>query len=421
MKKILLLLLIVLLTITTACGAEQTKPKPKPERTNEAGIINQDQSTEVINSRTNFSFSLYPQLVKESAGENTFVSPVSIMLALMMAYNGAVGDTQAAMATALESSGLSLDEINRANQAWIQSMEKADEGVQLQVANSLWGREGISFEETFINSVQDFYQAEVQSLDFNKPEASETINRWVSDQTNDKINQIVDKSINPDTILFLINAIYFNGKWEKPFEENLTEDHTFYSENSMTKQHPFMTQGGKFQYYEDDKFQAVALPYGAGETSMYVFLPDESSSLEEFHEQLTAENWNQWLTGFQEQKGQVSLPKFKLKYDVELKNVLSAMGMGIAFEEGAADYTGMVVDKASKPFISSVKHKTYIDVHEEGTEAAAVTSIEVGVTSVNVNEPEPFEMKMDRPFFIVINDNLTGSMLFMGSIYEPEL
>ncbi len=419
MKQVLSLLLIMMFTITTACGASLTKPKLESDK----GVTNMSskQPTDLMNSRTTFAFSIYPHLLKEQQNENTFISPVSIMLALMMAYNGSDGETREAMQTALKLDGVSLKEANQANQTLMQDMEKSDEHVQLQIANSLWGREGIAFEEAFMNRVQDYYDAEVQSLDFDQLEASKTINQWVSDQTNDKIKKIVGDPISKDTILFLINAIYFNGKWEKPFDPKLTEDDTFHMLDSDTKQHPYMNQNGKFQYYQADTFQAAALPYGDGATSMYIFLPEEASSLQEFHKQLTADNWASWLSSFQEQKGVVALPKFKLEYELELKNALSAIGMGVAFEDGKADFTNIVIDKASSPFISSVKHKTYVDVHEEGTEAAAVTAIEVSVTSLNTNAPEPFEMKVDRPFFIVIRDNQTEAILFMGSIFEPKL
>jgi serine protease inhibitor len=425
MKPLIAFLLVIILTVTTACGAELTKPKPNPnpeqKKDGDGAMISKEQSTDVVNSRMNFAFSLYPQVIQEQVNKNIFISPVSIMLALMMAYNGADGETQAAMETTLESTGISLEALNRANQSWIQSLEKSDENVHLQIANSLWGREGISFEDAFVDNVKDYYNAEVQSLDFDQPEASDTINQWVSDQTNDKIKQIVGKPINSDTILFLINAIYFNGKWERPFDQKLTGDDTFHLTDSVTKQHSFMNRSGNFKYLQEDTFQAIQLPYGDGATSMYAFLPDESSSLQSFQEQLTSDNWSTWLSSFQDRKGAVALPKFKLEYELELKNALTAMGMGIAFEEGSTDFTKMVVDKASEPFISSVKHKTYIDVHEEGTEAAAVTSIEVSTTSLNTSEPEPFEMKMNRPFFIVITDNQTGTILFMGSIYDPQL
>ncbi len=422
MKQIIATLLIMMLIVTTACGANQTKPKP--DNNKDESIMSTKQPTGlIINARTNFAFSLYPQVLQEQKDENIFVSPVSIMLALMMAYNGSDGETQAAMETALQLGEASLEELNQANQALIQAMERSDESVKLQIANSMWGREGITFDESFMDRIQDYYHAEIQSLDFDQPEATETINQWVSDQTNDKIKNIVGDKISSDATLFLINAIYFNGKWEMPFDPKLTEDDVFTKVDSTTKQHPYMNQNGKFKYYQEDTFQAVALPYGDGNTSMYVFLPDEASSLQDFHEQLTADNWTTWLSGFQERKGGVALPKFKLEGELELKKSLSAMGMGVAFEDGKADFSKIIADHASGPglFISSIKHKTYVDVHEEGTEAAAVTSIEVSVTSLNTNEPEPFMMKVDRPFFIVIRDNQTNAILFMGSIYEPQL
>ncbi|XGV95981.1 MAG: serpin family protein [Leptolyngbya sp. BL-A-14] len=368
----------------------------------------------LVTANTTFGFKLFSQLLKQDNGKNVFVSPSSVAIALAMTYNGASGATQQQMAKALELQGMSLSELNRANASLKAQLENPDAGVQLAIANSLWARQGTPFKPAFIQHNREFYGAQVTDLDFASPNAAATINNWVKENTRGKITQIVD-GLKPDDVMFLINAIYFKGTWTRAFDKSETVSKPFYLTNGRSKPHPLMTQTGSYKYYENDQFQAVSLPYGKKQVSMYLFLPKKSSSLSDFTKTLTPENWQQWMQQFRTQPGSVQVPRFKLEYEVELKKALSALGMPIAFDASKATFDELSTVSTK---IDQVKHKTFVDVNEEGTEAAAATSVGIVATSMPMNEP--FQLVVDRPFFCTIRDNKTGTVLFMGTIVDPQ-
>jgi serine protease inhibitor len=364
-----------------------------------------------------FGFKLYAELTGQSAEKNLFVSPASIALCLTMAYNGAAGETRQAMARALETQALSLDELNRAYADLKAALEDPDAKVKLQIANSLWARQGLPFKADFIQRNKDYFNAQVTALNFDDPSAPATINRWVSENTNGKIDKIVDQ-IDSSSILFLINAIYFKGAWAKEFDKAKTREDNFTLVRG-TKRVPMMSQSGNYQYLETKAFQAVSLPYGGGRVSFYVFLPAPSSSLGAFEKSLNEANWQQWMTQFHATDGDISLPRFRVTYEATLNDALKALGMSVAFDGARADFSGMVQTGGQNVFISSVKHKAFAEVNEEGTEAAAVTSTEMRATSMRI-PAQRFRMVIDRPFFCAIRDNTSGAVLFMGSIYDPQ-
>ncbi len=375
----------------------------------------EDLDQRLVDANNGLGFNIYLQLAAQEPDRNIFISPSSIITALAMAYNGAEGETQAAMEEALLLKGMTMDEVNAAFADLLTILQNPDPNVELAVANSLWARKGVSFNEDFLSRSRDYYGAELTELDFDDPGSADTINRWVKDKTRNKIDGIVEPPIDPDTILFLINAIYFKGEWTEPFDRDNTRETTFYLPGGETKDLPVMFSYDDFRYMENELFQAVRLPYGKNErVSMYLFLPSVSTDLKRFKAELSSENWNSWIGSFRSMEGEVGLPRFSFEYEVSLNDALKALGMGIAFEEGAADFSGM---RPTPPdlFISEVKHKTFVEVNEEGTEAAAVTSIEVGTTAM----PETFYMVLDRPFFFAIADDITGTILFMGSVLEP--
>ncbi|MEX0267910.1 serpin family protein [Leptolyngbyaceae cyanobacterium UHCC 1019] len=373
-------------------------------------------SPKFSNANTRFGFKLFSAVAKQDTGKNVFISPSSVAIALAMAYNGANGETQNAMARAMELQGMSLQELNQANATLKTLLENPDPAVQLAIANSLWTRQGISFKPEFLQRNRQFYQAKVSELDFGNPRSVATINTWVSQNTRGKIDSIID-SIDPNDVMFLINAIYFKGNWSRKFDPQNTALQPFHLLNNQPKNHPMMAQNGEYRYYETSQFQAVRLPYGTKQrVSFYVFLPQSSSSLTEFQKNLTAENWEQWMAKFRQRQGSIQIPRFKLEYDVQLKNVLSQLGMAEAFSS-RANFSGL----SSVPTkIDQVKHKTFVEVNEEGTEAAAVTSIGIRATSARPME-EPFRMVVDRPFFCAIQDDQTGTILFMGALSNPNI
>jgi serpin B len=275
----------------------------------------------------------------------------------------------------------------------------------------------VSFRPDFLERNRQFYGAQVTELDFNDPASAAVINDWVSQKTSGKIDRIIDQ-IDRDAILFLINAIYFKGKWTSEFKKEETKEDSFTLGDGRQKKHPMMSQSGKYDYLEGKNFQAVSLPYGNRRLSMYIFLPAKATTLAEFQKSLTAENWEKWMEEFDQTPGDIAVPRFRIEYEIELNDALKAMGMGLAFDHDRANFSKMV-QSDEQVAINRVKHKTFVEVNEEGTEAAAATSVEVTVTSVQVPR-ERFRMVVDRPFFCAIRDNETGAVLFMGAINDPQ-
>jgi serine protease inhibitor len=377
-------------------------------------------STSAVDSRltaanNRFGFKLFSQVNQlaqaSQPNQNLLISPASVSLALAMLYNGAAGSTQQAMATTLEVQDLSLADLNRANAALASSLQSADPTIQLQIANSLWGRQDVTFKPDFLQRVQEFYQATITNLDFANPQAPAQINQWVSQNTAGKIPQIINQ-IDPQQILFLINAVYFKGNWTIPFDPANTSDQPFYLPDGSQTPQPMMSQQGSYLYSETDQFQAVSLPYGNRRLSMYIFLPKPQFSLGEFSSTLTAANWDSWISQFARRDGAIQLPKFTFEFEATLNEALQTMGMAELFQN--ADLSNLS-DIPSQ--VNQVKHKTFIEVNEVGTEAAAVTSVGVRATSLDPNPP--FQMIVNRPFFCAIRDNETGTILFMGTVSNP--
>jgi serpin B len=285
--------------------------------------------------------------------------------------------------------------------------------VKFQFANSIWYRQEYAFELAFISLNQTYFNVVVRGLNFDDSSAVRTINAWVDQNTNGKIKQIVDDPIDRELVMFLINAIYFKGIWTYQFDPRQTTDDRFILADSSQKPCKMMNRTADLPYFSNAQFQAVDLPYGDADFSMTIFLPNATTALDAFIAGITQENWNAWIKNFSKRPGNLSLPKFTLEYDLTLNEVLKALGMGVAFSPDEADFTKM--RRSRDLYISKVKHKTFVEVNEEGTEAAAVTSVEIGVTSIGGG----FVMRVDRPFVFVIRENRSQTILFMGKIVEP--
>lgn len=368
----------------------------------------------LVESQTAFGLALFEALQEESPTGNVLISPASVAIALSMVYNGAAGDTQAEMAEVLRIQGIDLADLNQGNQVLQRYLTNADPAVELAIANSLWVNQELPVRPEFIESMTDLYGAEVAGLDFTDPNAKNIINGWVSDMTRDRIPTIVD-NIDPDQLMFLINAIYFKGDWATAFDESLTTDRPFSLADGTEIQHPAMRQQGDFLYLETDQLQAISLPYGDGTLSFEVILPAEGLSLESLYETLTPTQWQDWMNQSRSRPGTLQLPRFQFTYEADLIPALKALGLETAFTD-AADFSGLTTIEAA---INQVRHKTFIDVTEEGTEAAAVTSIGVVATSMPAEPEQPFVMEVDRPFLVAIRDRPTGTLLFLGSVVDP--
>jgi len=375
--------------------------------------INPELTNNIVSSYKSFGFDLFAKLSEKDRGKNIFISPSSVAIALAMTYNGAKNNTKAEIGKILGIDKITEDKLNKGNKNLIEYLEDGGQGVELSIANSLWLRPDITFRPDFMKKNKDFYGAEIS----NKFDA-DSINKWVSEKTKGNINKVIENISKKDDILFLINAIYFKGKWTKPFEKKDTKEEDFYLLNKTVKKHPLMFQYGNHYYYKGDTFQAVALPYGYMKASMVVFLPNGKYDIEKFRKELNVKNWEKWMKGFGRMEGEIALPKFKIEYEANLNNALAELGMEEAFESWEADFTGMCdMPEDKNVFIRNVTHKTFIDVNEEGTEASAATTEFFGEATSEL--PEPFTMKVDHPFFFAIVDNMTGTILFMGIITEP--
>ncbi|RQH28511.1 serpin family protein [Okeania hirsuta] len=404
------IILIVILGVYNLPGSTIILRNQKQHKL--AQTVDTSTLNKLVNANNKFGFQLFSEIQKSKSNENVFISPISIAIALSMTYNGAAGKTQEAMAKTLNFQGMSLEEINQANQDLGILLNSLNPEIKLNIANSIWTRKGISFYPSFIQVNQDFYQSQVREIDFDDPESLKIINNWVKDKTEGKIDQIIQK-LEPEDVMVLLNAIYFQGNWEEQFSEYSTKDMPFYLANGTQKQHPIMFQSSRHLYYENQYFQAVSLPYKKGLVSMYIFLPREQVSLEGFYQVLNQKNWENWMKQFESYEVNLGLPTLKNEYEVTLNNMLKSLGMQIAFQGGRADFSGMSREKL---FISEVKHKTFVEVNETGTEAAATTSVRITLES----EVITVDMLVNRPFFFAIRDNNSGTILFMGEITNPE-
>ena len=365
-----------------------------------------------------FAFNLLKQLSTEPSGASIFVSPYSAATALQMAANGAAGRTKKEMQQVLETTNLASSKLNQLSKAASDLLNANDTNVILTTANALWYRQGAAVKPDFLKANQEFFSATVKALDFgNAPAAEAEINQWASDQTHGRINGIADGMVNQYTDLILANAIYFKGKWLDPFDKQLTKERPFHPATGAAKNLPMMEMSKKFTYRKGSGYQAVRLSYMGNDLAMYVFLPDPGSSPAKLLQIMNGDNWQKiTMPGFSERQGLLVFPKFKLENTLELNHPLEALGMKMAFDARKADFSGMFSDPHS---ISEVRQKAFVEVGEEGTEAAAVTEIAVATNAMEMNPPKPFEMIVDRPFVFVIGDGITKSILFMGVVCDP--
>jgi len=407
MKKLLVIISYIVFVCCLITCSDTTEPDKRipPRDLNESEIA-------LVNSTDNFGLKLFKEVIRqEDSDKNVFISPLSVSFALGMTLNSANGTTREEMQSTLELAGLSDLGINQSYQSLMKLLRGMDKNVIFQIANSIWYRLGWKFEDEFLNTNKNYFDAKISELDFSEPEAVAIINKWVEDNTNGKIKEIVEAPINPMTVMFLINAIYFKGNWTYEFDKKLTKDADFTKTDGLIVTCKMMEQRTEFQYLFNEDFQAVDLLYGDGLYRMTIFLPRYTNEINSLIEKFDQENWNNWMGGFSKEEGVLFLPKFKIEYEISLNDVLKAMGMPTAFTEWA-DFTKMF--KPGGLFISEVKHKTYVDVYEEGTEAAAVTSVEIGYTS-----ERGFVMNVNRPFIFAIRENHSGTILFIGKVVEP--
>jgi len=405
MKRITSLLYLTL--VLFACNKADNVPKV-------SDLTPTEKSTKIIAADNQFGFELFKK-VNASIEEpkNTMISPLSVSLALAMVYNGAEGNTKAQMENILHKANLTPDDINQSYKDLVASLVSHDPKVELSISNAIYYRNTFNVKDNFITTNQNYYQAEVAGLDFTKTdEALNTVNDWVKTNTKGKIDKIIEE-VTADDVMYLLNAIYFNGEWTYRFDPTQTMDLPFTKEDKTVVQVPTMTIESPFNYYSNENFELLEMPYGSGKYSMLIFLPETGKTSDDIISMLNPEKVKDWLLKMSEQKKKVYLPKFEFKFDNSLVDELSALGMTDAFSEAKANLKG--ISEEAQLVISQVMHKTYIKVDERGTEAAAVTGITVGTTSAGPDN----SFRVDHPFVFAIREKDTKAILFIGKVMNP--
>ena len=412
MKNHIPQIIVMLMLVGSLPSCEKADPiqKETPK------ITLNKKAAEIIKADNAMGFELFREVYLLSEEDNLMISPLSVSYALGMTYNGAAGTTLEAFNDVLHLGELTSVEVNESYQDLMDQMLNLDDKVEFSIANSIWYRLGFQVLSEFINTNKEYFDAEVKEVDFSDPQSVEVINQWIEEKTNDKIKDMLDQ-IPADAAMYLINAIYFNAPWKYEFEKGDNYQGDFNLEDGTKYQTEFMRISGNFQYTTNEDFIAVELPYGDSTFSMVVMLPTSGKDISEFVSSLEFDKWDTWFGNSRFTGVQVDLPKFKYEFKKLLNDPLINLGLGVAFSEFDADFTRINPD--GNLFISRVIHQTFIDVQEEGTEAAAATIVEISLTSAG-GGGSPIYFKADQPFLYLIIENSTGAIVFIGKVGKPE-
>jgi len=399
--------------VLAACGSGATEPGDGEPITELPRALTSDEQA-IIDDGNAFGLALLARMVETDTRPNVILSPLSASMALGMTMNGAAGTTFDAMRTTLGFSGLDQTQIDEAYRGLIDLLGDLDPEVQFDIANAIWANRDVPFHDAFFQAVQAAFDAKVASSDFSSPTTLDAINAWVSEKTNGKIDRIVDQ-LEPSLVMLLLNAIYFDGAWTTQFDPADTRTATFTREDGSTVDVAMMNiDNVELPLGGGPGYQAVELPYGGGAFSMLVLVPyafTGTGDIRDFLRGLDASGWDQIVAGLHPTKVDlVSIPKFTLDHDAYLNDALKAMGMGIAFGDGA-DFSAMSPIGESL-CIDFVRQKTHVEVDERGTRAAAVTGVGIGPTSF-------LGLVADHPFAFAIRERLSGTILFAGMVGDP--
>jgi serine protease inhibitor len=405
--KLILASVIAAIVFITGCSKNGDLPT-EPVKIN----LSQAQTT-LVSSGNTFAFDIFRAVLnKAGTSDNLMISPLSISYALCMTLNGANGATYDSMLKALRLNGISSEDINNSYKKLTDALTGVDSRVKMAIANSVWVKDDFPVKKPFTDILTGYYNAEARQFDINDPTVPSTINSWISDKTNGLINNMIDR-LDDNTVMLLINAIYFKGKWKSEFDKDKTVTSTFYKPVG-TSEVPMMKQKSDFGFYDGDGFILGEFPYGQGNFVMDIILPDATDGINAILPALTRSAFDSWTANLTTHEVNLSIPRFKYEYKEKLKEVLSGMGMGIAFTDNA-DLT-KIADASL--LINDVTHQTFIETNEEGTEAAAATVVSIGVTSVG---PGSYNFTADHPFIYIIRETTTNSILFMGVVADPSV
>lgn len=365
---------------------------------------------------SDFAFNLLDQSIGGKENKNIILSPFSISTALSMVLNGANGETEKAIAKTLGFSNKNMASVNTDNKSHLDSLKNVDNNTQLTIANALFINKQIKLKADFLETNKQFYGAEISSCNFSDQKTVTKINDWVSKQTKGKIPTIIDQ-LNGGDLMCLLNAIYFKGLWKSPFLKGDTNEENFNLVNGSNIKVKMMHKSAKFQYIENNKFQSVYLPYSDGRLGLYVFLPMNGNNITSISNDLMIADWNKLTKSFKAEQGYLGLPVLKAEYSITLNNVLSNLGMAIAFNSKA---NFSKITSETDTFIGRVIHKAVMEINEEGTTAAAATAVVMCTSAMpQKNVKPPFEMIVNKPYILVLADQKTNEKLFVAAIYQP--
>ncbi len=408
MKRSLTILLFLVLSLQfISCSLfEEDDPSPQFRKPSEMTTSELD----AVNSSVDFSLDLYRTIAQETAlDENLFISPLSAYFALVLAWNGAYGETLDEMSELLGFEGMEYEEANEICRDLIDILTNVDPAVTVDIANSVWGHDSFTFTEDYLARCEEYLYAEARNLNFKDPTSQDIINDWVSDATNGKILEMVGPELE-SYVAFLVNAVYFNGGWRIEFDEDLTKAGIFTNfDGEVTTD--FMGNSHEYDVWSTDTFDAVELPYGDETLTMTVIQPKTEADFIQMEQSLNSENWDSWINRTQSYTALVSMPKFKFSAKIGMNDALIALGMEEAFDEDMADFREM--NGVGGIFVSTVYQKSFVDVSEKGTEAAAATGIGMGPTS------GPMYLFINKPFLFFIREEVTGAILFAGRMVDP--
>jgi len=386
--------------------------------------LNSGVAPQLLSGVNQFGLDMFQKVTKAQPTENLCISPVSVSSVMGVLYNGTTGDTQKEIVSALKINKLKPDQINDANKNLSDVLTNLDpKKIDLNIANSMWVNSTLQLAPTFVQKNQQYYNAKVTTLDFTSPAAPSTINDWCKDTTKGKIPQILT-TIPTGAQLVVLDAVYFKGSWQKPFDVNKTALQTFTLTDGTKEQVATMDQTGSFNYFSNADATGVALPYGSGRLEMDLIVPGAGDDLPALEKKLSANSLTSWLKKAKTQPLEVALPTFQATYSMTLNDTLKSLGVVNAFDPAKADFSPLVgtgtVSATSNPklYLSSVKQKTYIEVNELGTEAAAATTGVVSVTAVLAPQTKFFA---NKPFVYLIRDSQTGVVLFAGTVIDPSV
>ena len=366
----------------------------------------------LIESENSFALDIFKKVIENSAeSENIIISPLSISSALSMTLNGANGATRDAMMEALRVNGLTPEIINNSYKNLTEALLNVDKRVLISIANSVWTENNFVVKKPFTDILTQFYNAESKSFDITDPLVPKQINSWIESKTNGLIKNMVDK-LEDNTVMLLINAIYFKGKWKSQFDKENTIQGSFYKPGGITAQVPMMKQTSDFKIYNGEGFTLAEFPYGQANFVMDIILPDNNIGVNNMIPLISNNSFKGWLNQLGQRKTDLTFPRFKYGYKKQLKDILIKMGMGIAFTENA-DFSNI---SDINLLINEVTHQAFIETNEEGTEAAAATIVGIGTTSMPVG---PFVLNIDHSFLYIIRETSTNSILFMGRVVDP--